>query len=151
MTTFQAMWKAPSEPETASGTSVVSSASKPLERAALAPFRAALRVEEPEPTGVIRGSVQEDLGIDPESERRVAWQRRVARMLAGDVKLPLAILSFVGEGGPVDVSALTAQGEPRAVFEAVFDLYDADLLTRDGATVSITDSGRFLLRRAGVA
>jgi len=150
MTAIRAARTVIEEPATPREREVVSSTQDQSRVVAHWPFQFAARRPEQELTPSIRGSASADIGIDSDAERRIAWQRRVASMLAGDLKLPLALLSFIAAHGSVQVDALTAQGEPRAIFEAVFDLYDAELLSRVGATISISDSGRFLLRRAGL-
>jgi len=99
---------------------------------------------------VDRGSVQESTGLDPEAEYKVERQRRIASVLSGERKLALGILSFLQGRGPTMVDALIEQGDRRTIFETLFDLYDAELLCRDGARVYVSKMGDRLLTRAGI-
>jgi hypothetical protein len=89
----------------------------------------------------------EGVVFDQQSEGK---SRRAATALATNPRFLLTVLAFVEAEGRVSVDALVEDENREELFKAVFDLYDADLLSRDGGTVLATDAGKSVLKRAGL-
>ena len=83
--------------------------------------------------------------------RRRQQYRAKADTISKSPKLAFALLSFIQHKGALPVDTLIEQGPRNRLFETILDLYDTELLDRDGATVSVSDSGKELLRLANLA
>lgn len=92
-------------------------------------------------------SFDERRSLWDESEMQAWRTRRVGALVAKDANLVLTLLSFLAKGPPQPVEEVMAMGPKDRLFEALFNLYDLDLLVRDGASLSTSNYGRQVLRR----
>lgn len=89
--------------------------------------------------------------VEIEDRERKTRLRRVSSAVSVDFNLSIVLLSFVSKRGSVEVGDLVQQGDAVAIFRALFDFYDAGILSRDGGAVQLTSMGQRVLERFSAA
>jgi hypothetical protein len=87
---------------------------------------------------------------EAEYSEELARQRAVAALLAARGGLAFVLLSYLGKAGAVAVQDLLEWGPKDELFALLFDLYDFGFLERRGGTVSLSEKGVRLTRKAGL-